>query len=203
MTLHLIFLHLNRMAEERGAHRVSGNCTRRCPSSSKKGKPTRYRLDIPERREAPDDQRRFDVRGKSLSVANLWSRGQQLRDLLNERVTSDNLASFVDWLLTQVVMVAIKTPDRASGYRIFESMNDRGARLRPVDLLKSFLLRDVRGPELEEEVNARWRDMLTNLTAASDDRDSDAPSACLKAPPSGPVSARRATTRFLGCRRWS
>ena len=49
-TLHLIFLHLDRMAEERGAHRISGKLHAAVYEYFEEGKPTRYRLDIPERR---------------------------------------------------------------------------------------------------------------------------------------------------------
>lgn len=181
-TLHLIFLHLERIADDFDARRVSGKLHSAVYEFFEDGRPTRYRLDIPERREALEalrDRRHFDVRGKSLSVSNLWARGKQLQELLDERVTTDNFASFVDWLLTQVVMAAIRAPNRASGYRIFESMNDRGARLTPVDLLKSFLLREVGSQELEEELNERWRQMLARLTAAG--RDRDTPTAFLKA----------------------
>jgi hypothetical protein len=50
-------------------------------------------------------------------------------------------AEFADWLLSRVVLVGIQAPSRDSGLRIVESMNDRGARLTPVDLLKSFRIR--------------------------------------------------------------
>ena len=46
-------------------------------------------------------------------------------------------------------------------FRIFESMNDRGARLTPVDLLKSHLLSHVGADE--EKLNDSWRSMLTQL----------------------------------------
>jgi hypothetical protein len=56
-------------------------------------------------------------------------------------------------------------------------MNDRGARLTPVDLLKSYLLANV-GVD-EEKLNDRWRHMLAELTAVRDDRS--APGQFLKA----------------------
>ena len=62
-------------------------------------------------------------------------------------------------------------------FRIFESMNDRGTRLTPVDLLKSFLLSHV--GEGEEDLNLRWRRMLSELTISRDDEG--APTRFLKA----------------------
>ncbi|GAA3132995.1 hypothetical protein GCM10010466_24500 [Planomonospora alba] len=46
-------------------------------------------------------------------------------------------------------------------------MNDRGARLTPVDLLKSYLLANV--GEGQEKLNDRWRRMLAELTSTRDD----------------------------------
>jgi uncharacterized protein with ParB-like and HNH nuclease domain len=78
-------------------------------------------------------------------------------------------------------MVAMTAPDRPSGYRIFESMNDRGARLTPVDLLRSYLMSKVGDAEDEAtELNNKWRAMLAELTAAGDD-DPDTPRIFLKA----------------------
>jgi hypothetical protein len=76
-----------------------------------------------------------------------------------------------------VILVGICAPSRDSGFRIFESMNDRGTRLTPIDLLKSYLLSHVR--EGEEELNLRWRRMLSELTISRD--DDGAPTRFLKA----------------------
>ena len=44
-----------------------------------------------------------------------------------------DLSRFVEWLLARVILVGIRAPSRDSGFRIFESMNDRGTRLTPVE----------------------------------------------------------------------
>jgi hypothetical protein len=60
-------------------------------------------------------------------------------------------------------------------------MNDRGARLTPVDLLKSHLMSKVGDAEDEAtDLNNKWRTMLADLTAAADD-DPDTPRIFLKA----------------------
>jgi len=181
-TLHLILLHLHRIAEACGEREAESKLHPLVYDYYAKGKPTRFRIDITERRsalEALRAERTFDTRGETLSVRNLWDRGTQLHTSLAGLIDSENCARFVDWLLTQVVMVAIKAPDRRSGYRIFESMNNRGARLTPVDLLKSYLL-DKAGDEEAEELNSKWRAMLADVTAAGND-DSDTPRTFLKA----------------------
>jgi hypothetical protein len=73
-------------------------------------------------------------------------------------------------------MVGIRAPNRDSGFRIFESMNDRGTRPTPVDLLKLPALPRRGG---EEDLNLRWRSMLSELTISRDDEG--APTRFLKA----------------------
>ena len=106
-----------------------------------------------------------------------YVRSEDIREYLETNVDDGELPSFITWLLAQVVLVGIEAPSRDSGFRIFESMNDRGARLTPVDLLKSFLRPEVN--QDEEELNQRWRDMLAELTSARE--DPAAPSEFLKA----------------------
>ncbi|MEV7624102.1 DUF1524 domain-containing protein [Actinoplanes sp. NPDC089786] len=141
----------------------------------------RFRIDIAERR--PALQRWYDGNdfqpdaGDSISLRNLAARSDELRELLDSRLDAADLTTFVEWLLSRVTLVGIRAPDRDSSFRIFESMNDRGTRLTPVDLLKSFLLSRVR--EGEEDLNVRWRKMLSELTVSRD--EDGAPNRFLKA----------------------
>jgi len=183
-TLHLILLHLHLIAQQCDEPDTAAKLFNLVYGYTRHNRPRRFRIDINERRpalEALRDGKQFTITGKTLSVRNLWQRGEQIRGLLEERIDSENCARFVDWILDQVVMVAIQAPDRPSGYRIFESMNDRGARLTPVDLLKSHLMSKVGDAEDEAtELNDKWRTMLANLTAAGND-DPDTPRIFLKA----------------------
>ncbi|MFF0014137.1 DUF262 domain-containing protein [Streptomyces sp. NPDC005374] len=111
-------------------------------------------------------------------MRNLHERSGQIADLLDELLDeADRCPLFVDWLLSKVVMVGIRAPSRDSGFHIFESMNDRGARLTPVDLIKSYLLTSARRDE--EKLNEHWRHMLAELTSVRSDMD--APRTFLKA----------------------
>lgn len=84
-----------------------------------------------------------------------------MEDFPND-LLDDALPFFADWLLDRVFMVEISAYDRDHGWEIFETMNDRGARLTPLDLLKSFLLSNAQ--EGQGDLNATWRDMLTRLS---------------------------------------
>ncbi len=135
-----------------------------------------FRIVIEEREQALDAFYRglhYELpAGASLSVRNLVSRAVDVEQLLRERVGGTALSGFVRWLLNDVVLVGIRAPSRDNGFRIFETMNDRGARLTSVDLLKSFLLSHVRRDE--EKLNIRWRTMLGQLTTVREDHDAPA-----------------------------
>src|SRR6201996_7461771 len=177
-TIHLIFLHLRLAAEElrqKGAEdklrRVIGEF---------EGSRIRYRIDIDERRallnsiyNGKDPEPRL---GAPISVRNMAARSELIGELLDARLTSDARPHFVNWLLGSVLLVGIKAGSKASGFKIFESMNDRGARLTPADLVKSFLISKATG--YEEELDRRWRSMLAKVTI--DREDANAPKEYLK-----------------------
>lgn len=176
-TLHLIFIHLHRRARALGRddlmalldpvirHSIEGHWF--------------FRIRIPERRAAlqmwyeggeyePDPL-------ESISMRNLCARSAELDDLLENKIKVDDLAAFVAWILTRVLMVGIEAPDSGSGFKIFESMNNRGNRLTPLDLIKSFLLSWV-GRD-QDRLNHDWREMLAEL---STQQDPDGPNRFLK-----------------------
>lgn len=72
----------------------------------------------------------------SLSLRNFHARSGEIEGMLFGRLTTESLSLFVEWLLNRVVLVGVRALGRGHGYRIFESMNDRGARLTSVDLAK-------------------------------------------------------------------
>jgi hypothetical protein len=170
-TLHLIFLHLRLMAKDLDDDRSVDKLTH-VITSYREGRRTRFTIDIEEWANALEalyngSDYRPPLLGSTLSLRNLWARSDEIGELLRNRIQADRLADFVDWLLGRVVLVAIRAASRNDGYQIFESMNDRGARLTAVDLLKSFLLSNVRRDE--EKLNLRWREMLSELTVRRDD----------------------------------
>jgi len=178
-TLHLIFMSLRsigRQLEERAHVEMLAQVIRKYENRPQ----PRYRVDIDGRSavlNAIYDDEPYEVsRADSLSVRNLWERSQDIGPLLQD-IPPDSYTRFVEWLLNRVVMAGIQAGDSNNAFRIFESMNDRGARLTPVDLLKSYLLANV-GTD-EEKLNGNWRHMLAELTSVRDDRT--APSQFLKA----------------------
>jgi hypothetical protein len=178
-TLHLIFMSLRSIGRQLEEHAHVEMLTQVIRKYENRSQP-RYRVDIDGRSEVLnaiyDDQLYEISRSDSLSVRNLWERSQDIGPMLQD-IPPDSYTRFVEWLLNRVVMAGIQASDSNNAFRIFESMNDRGARLTPVDLLKSYLLANV-GVD-EGKLNGSWRHMLAELTSVRDDRT--APSQFLKA----------------------
>lgn len=134
-----------------------------------------------------------------LTPAAVRTIGQRYRELVDDfppALRGEALPYFVDWLLERVFLVEISARDRGHGWEIFESMNDRGARLTPLDLLKSFLL--SRADKDHNALNAIWRRTVSQLAATDDQAPGDFVKTVLRAryAPTDQPTAERVATAF-------
>jgi Protein of unknown function DUF262/Protein of unknown function (DUF1524) len=131
-----------------------------------------------------------------LAVRTICQRYRELVEDFPAPLRGEALPFFVDWLLERVFLVEITARDRENGWEIFESMNDRGARLTPLDLLKSFLL--SRADKDHSAVNAIWRRTMSQLAATDDQAPGDYIKTLLRAryAPSDPATAERISTAY-------
>ena len=104
----------------------------------------------------------------SPSLPTMLDRYQDIGAFFPEELRGEQLPLFCDWLLGRVCLVGIQATDRDNGWEIFESMNNRGVPLSPVDLLKSHLLHRA-GRTEESASNERWRAMLSRLATLGSD----------------------------------
>jgi Protein of unknown function DUF262/Protein of unknown function (DUF1524) len=100
----------------------------------------------------------------SVSLRNLMARYADIREHFPHDLRNDALEYFVHWLLYRVCVVGIEAESKHRGWEIFETTNDRGVKLGPVDLLKSHLVgkaTKTRQPELSKQ----WSDRMGALAA--------------------------------------
>jgi hypothetical protein len=71
------------------------------------------------------------------SERHLAARGRDLNEDFPADLCREALRPFVDWLLDRVCLAGIRADGRDHGWQIFETTNDRGVRLGPLDLLES------------------------------------------------------------------
>ncbi|MEU6443373.1 DUF262 domain-containing protein [Streptomyces sp. NPDC047046] len=172
-TLHLLLIHLRELLRaqelDNEADRLSGLI-----KSHQYGQ-TVYTLDLPERQKFLENV--FTEAGYPLpeqatgAQRRLWEAARVFREEFPEELRGDALPYFVDWLLDGVCMVGIRAATRDQGWEIYESMNDRGVRLGPIDLLKSHLLSPL--DENSSGAEAQWREMVSQLAVVDVNAPSD------------------------------
>ena len=119
------------------------------------------------------------------SVQNMFARYSEIEqgDLAPD--LGNALSNFIYWLLTKVGLIEIATANDSDANEIFETMNDRGKPLSPVDMLKAFLLAPVQSPDHRNKANEVWRQQVLKLSSSDksseDSRDQGQESNCIKA----------------------
>ncbi len=78
---------------------------------------------------------------------------------------------FTNWLTEKLVFIEILTQTSESAYTIFETMNDRGLNLTQTELLKSFLLSNVKDEIKIKELDSIWKNKISLLNTVDDDQD--------------------------------
>jgi hypothetical protein len=122
-----------------------------------------------------------DVSAAPESVQNLVARYQDLDALLPEEIDDHALPYFCDWLTEHVHFVEITATTEEDAYTIFETMNDRGLSLTPLDMLKGYLLAHISDPPKRNLAAKVWRERIEALRKLGKDEDSDAVKAWLRA----------------------
>ncbi|MED0965383.1 DUF262 domain-containing HNH endonuclease family protein [Bacillus paramycoides] len=73
------------------------------------------------------------------------------------------LKEFMTYLTSKVYIVSMVSGSINMAFRIFETLNDRGTKLQPEDLLKNMLLRDLNDEQYNRIANI-WDKFITQLT---------------------------------------
>jgi len=161
-TLHLLLIHLYRLLHEQGA---AGDARHvEALVRPNRGDQT-FAIDIPEHAyiyEALMEGTPVNLKPeRPPTEKQLVARGRDLLEDFPADLCGDALVPFVTWLLERVCLAGIRADSRDHGWQIFETTNDRGVRLGPIDLLKSRLLAQARTGQ--DGLNRDWREMLSRL----------------------------------------
>ena len=116
----------------------------------------------------------FDVADSDdVSVNNLVERYNDIKELFPDTLTGDTLPYFVDWLTGNVDLAEIVAYTDDDAFTIF-AMNDRGVSLGHVDMLKGYLLANIRHSR-EKRARAReeWSQSIGKLRVIDAKADMD------------------------------
>ncbi|WP_219993583.1 DUF262 domain-containing protein [Asticcacaulis tiandongensis] len=143
-----------------------------------------FNLDIPERRPVIDalfHKTPFSADGRDESIQNMAARYE---DIMQEGLIEelgDALPHFIYWLMNKVGLIEISTDNDNYAYAIFETMNDRGKPLSPVDMLKAYLLAPIADEHLRRLANATWKREVLALISTGGELDEKRDSQCMSA----------------------
>lgn len=108
----------------------------------------------------------------SASVKNIVERYNDFAECWNEKINNDNAVTFLYWLKEKLVFSKVETNSDDFAYVIFESMNDRGLALTQVEMLRSYLLANIR-PEDRDNSMKKLDEaikLLTNIKLTSNSK---------------------------------
>ena len=180
-SLTLLLIYLYREARERGLSVVS--TIEPLIFSDNYGE-QRFNLDIAERVPAIRalfHGEEYNADGKDESVQAIIARYQDIESLDLAGELGDGLATFIYWLLGNVGLIEIATESDSHAYSIFETMNDRGKPLSPVDMLKAYLLAPIETEVSRADANRIWKRTILDLISWAPDPDAERDATCVKA----------------------
>jgi hypothetical protein len=83
--------------------------------------------------------------------------------------------------MSKVGLIEIATDNDNYAYAIFETMNDRGKPLSPVDMLKAYLLAPIEDPGHRRNANQIWKKQVLDLISWGGIHEPERDSVCIKA----------------------
>lgn len=126
-----------------------------------------FNLDVTDRNDSMKglfEQGEYEVTPDSVeSVHTLVARYRDIDGLFPEELKGGVLPYFIDWLKDRVQIVQITAYNDEDAYAIFETMNDRGLKLTPADMLKGYLLANIDDGAPRSRANELWRSWMRRL----------------------------------------
>jgi hypothetical protein len=96
---------------------------------------------------------------------------KRIREAYGAQRDGRKLAEFIDRLSDRLFFTVITVTDELNAFKVFETLNARGVRLSPTDLLKNYLFsvvaRESSHPNEVETLERRWEDMVGRLGGES------------------------------------
>lgn len=89
---------------------------------------------------------------------------KRIKDYFSSYITEDfsEIRKFFMYFFRQIKFIQISTPDINDALKIFETVNDRGVGLNPMDLLKNLIFRQI-GRDKFDKLKDKWRELITIL----------------------------------------
>lgn len=96
---------------------------------------------------------------------------QSVEPLLDQQAL-DHVAYFIDFVIEKVMLIDISVAKESEAHRVFVTMNDRGLRLGPIDLLKGEILSRISNQADVEAAHEAWVKTINSLREVDPEEDS-------------------------------
>jgi len=114
----------------------------------------------------------FDTTNVGESVKNLYGRYTDIIDVFpNDDITDNMLLHFCDWLAEKVFFIEIVATTEQDAHKVFVTMNDRGLSLTSTEMLKGYLLSEIKDDSKREKLNNICKDKVLSLKKDDDKGD--------------------------------
>jgi uncharacterized protein with ParB-like and HNH nuclease domain len=97
------------------------------------------------------------------SIQAIFQRYNDIVEIFPESLKNEALPYFIEWLIYNVDLVEISTDTEQDGHKIFVTMNDRGLILTPTEMLKGFLLSEIKSDETRNKANDIWKKQIQEI----------------------------------------
>lgn len=92
-------------------------------------------------------------------------------DLLDATIKTA-IPYFIDYVVERILLIDISVESEAEAHRVFVTMNDRGLRLGPIDLLKGQILSKITHEQDSHDCHDIWTTTISRLRALDPEEDS-------------------------------
>ena len=134
-----------------------------------------FNINVEDRYDCMDaifNDRTFDVTDAGESVKNLYGRYNDIIDLFpTDDITDEMLLHFCDWLAEKVFFIEIVATTEQDAHKVFVTMNDRGLSLTSTEMLKGYLLSEIKDDREREKLNGVWKEKVLLLKKDDDKGD--------------------------------
>jgi len=93
-------------------------------------------------------------------------------DSVLDDLVRENIAYFIDYVSERVLLIDIAVESESEAHRVFVTMNDRGLRLGPIDLLKGLILSKIKDTQASHLSHSSWVEAIRKLKDIDPEEDS-------------------------------
>ena len=133
-----------------------------------------YNINVEERSECMDaifHDKDFDTTNCGESVKNLYERYTDIEGIFPKAISDEMLLHFCDWLAEKVYFIQIVATTEQDAHKVFVTMNDRGLSLTSTEMLKGYVLSEIKDDVVREQLNGIWKDKVLLLKSDDDKGD--------------------------------